>query len=130
MALLGRLRLRLADMHVALKVLMQRRSSVLRELQLVASTNGGRDPPTGTIGISVCACLGSLPWTPSTYQPIDSSLSSETVYQTVLDRVNELSYIAPITELPTLWVHTKDVRVEPNPVNTLDARLGDFFWVE
>lgn len=50
------------------------------------------------------------------------------IYQTALDRVNEMSYILPVAELPTVWAHTKEVRIADNPLSALESRLGDFFW--
>jgi len=50
------------------------------------------------------------------------------IYTKALDRVNELAYIVPIAELPTVWAHTKDVRVAENPLSAAEARVGDWFW--
>jgi peptide/nickel transport system substrate-binding protein len=50
------------------------------------------------------------------------------VYEKGMDRVNEMNYILPVAELPMVWVHHKDVRLEENPLSALGSRLGDFFW--
>jgi peptide/nickel transport system substrate-binding protein len=49
------------------------------------------------------------------------------IYQKALDRVNEGTYVLPL-ELPTVWVHTKDVRIVDNPLSPQETRLGDFAW--
>jgi peptide/nickel transport system substrate-binding protein len=50
------------------------------------------------------------------------------IYQTALDRVNEGAYILPLPELPIVWVHTKDVKINDNPLSPLETRLGDWAW--
>jgi peptide/nickel transport system substrate-binding protein len=52
----------------------------------------------------------------------------EAIYRRALDRVNEMAYILPLPELPTVWVHSKDVRIVDNPLSPLETRLGDFAW--
>ena len=49
-------------------------------------------------------------------------------YQKGMDRINEMNYILPVAELPMVWVHGKDVRLEENPLSRFGSRLGDFFW--
>lgn len=50
----------------------------------------------------------------------------EAIYRPALDRVNEMAYIYPVGELPTVFVHTKDIEIRPNPLSALESRLGDF----
>jgi ABC-type transport system substrate-binding protein len=50
------------------------------------------------------------------------------IYQPALDRINEQAYILPLPELPTVWVHTKDVKIADNPLSPLETRLGDWAW--
>jgi len=50
------------------------------------------------------------------------------IYRPALDRVNEMAYILPLPELPTVWVHTKDVRIADSPLSPLETRLGDWTW--
>jgi peptide/nickel transport system substrate-binding protein len=50
------------------------------------------------------------------------------IYEKGMDRVNEMNYILPIAELPMVWVHAKDVRIEENRLSSFGSRLGDFFW--
>jgi peptide/nickel transport system substrate-binding protein len=50
------------------------------------------------------------------------------IYTKALNRVNELVYIVPLAELPTVWAHSKDVRVSENPLSAVETRLGDWSW--
>jgi ABC-type transport system substrate-binding protein len=50
------------------------------------------------------------------------------IYRKALDRVNEMAYVLPLPEMPTVWVHTKDVKIRDNPLSALDTRLGGFAW--
>jgi len=50
------------------------------------------------------------------------------IYGKALDRINELTYIVPIAELPTVWVHTPEVRIEQNPLSAAESRIGDWLW--
>ena len=50
------------------------------------------------------------------------------IYEKGIDQVNKMNYILPVADLPMVFVHNKDVRVEDNPLTEIDNRLGDFFW--
>jgi peptide/nickel transport system substrate-binding protein len=50
------------------------------------------------------------------------------IYQPALDRINKQAYILPLPELPTVWVHSKDVKIADNPLSPLETRLGDWAW--
>jgi len=50
------------------------------------------------------------------------------IYTKALNRVNELAYIVPLAELPTVWAHGKDVKVSENPLSAAETRLGDWSW--
>jgi peptide/nickel transport system substrate-binding protein len=50
------------------------------------------------------------------------------IYQKAIDRVNEMAYVYPFSEQPTVYGHSKDVRIEPNLFSLSEVRLGDFFW--
>ena len=50
------------------------------------------------------------------------------LYKPALDMINEKAYFLPISELPTIWAHSKDVKVLPNMLTTADPRLGDYAW--
>ena len=50
------------------------------------------------------------------------------IYRTAIDRVNEMSYVYPFSEQPTVFAHSTDVKIEPNQFSLSEVRLGDFFW--
>jgi peptide/nickel transport system substrate-binding protein len=50
------------------------------------------------------------------------------LYTPALDRVNEKAYIFPVSEMPMLWGHAKDVLVMPDPLADSAPLLGDFAW--
>ena len=50
------------------------------------------------------------------------------IYARALDTVNLKSYIYPFSELPIVYAHTSDVRIESNPLTTGERRIGDYFW--
>ena len=50
------------------------------------------------------------------------------MYVPALNRVNEKAYIYPISEVPMLWAHNKDVVVKANPLSASAPVLGDFYW--
>ena len=50
------------------------------------------------------------------------------IYTPALDRVNEKAYILPISEMPMLWAHDKNVEVTPDRLSASSPVLGDFGW--
>jgi ABC-type transport system substrate-binding protein len=50
------------------------------------------------------------------------------LYTPALNKINDKAYFLPISELPVIWAHSKDVKVLPNPLSTADPKLGDFVW--
>jgi len=50
------------------------------------------------------------------------------IYARALDQVNQKSYIYPFSELPIVYAHTSEVRIEANPLTTGERRIGDYFW--
>jgi len=50
------------------------------------------------------------------------------IYEKVLDRVNRMNYILPVAQLPLVWGHTKEVKINDNPLSPIDIRLGDWAW--
>ena len=50
------------------------------------------------------------------------------IYRKAIDRVNEMAYVFPFSEQPTVFAHSKDVKIEPNLFSLSEVRLGDFFW--
>jgi ABC-type transport system substrate-binding protein len=52
----------------------------------------------------------------------------EAIYQKIFDRVNEQSYILPVTSVPTVYVHTKQVRIEPSKLFAGERSVYDYYW--
>jgi peptide/nickel transport system substrate-binding protein len=50
------------------------------------------------------------------------------LYTPVLNKVNDKAYILPISELPIVWAHGKDVKILPNQLTTADPKVGDYAW--
>ena len=50
------------------------------------------------------------------------------LYTPILDKVNQEAYIFPISELPIVWAHHKDVVLKPNPLSNSLPMLGDYGW--
>jgi peptide/nickel transport system substrate-binding protein len=50
------------------------------------------------------------------------------LYAPVLDRINTEAYILPVSELPIVWAHNKDVVVKQNPLTGSLPVLGDYGW--
>ena len=50
------------------------------------------------------------------------------LYTPALNRVNEKAYIFPVSEMPMLWGHAKDVEVMIDPLADSAPVLGDFRW--
>jgi ABC-type transport system substrate-binding protein len=48
------------------------------------------------------------------------------IYTPGLNRINEKAYILPISEMPMLWAHGKDVIVPENTLSASSPVLGDF----
>jgi ABC-type transport system substrate-binding protein len=50
------------------------------------------------------------------------------LYTPALDLINRKAYILPISEMPMLWAHQKDVVVMPDTLSASSPVLGDFAW--
>jgi len=50
------------------------------------------------------------------------------IYLPALNKINEKAYIYPISELPLVWAHSKDVKILRNPLSAGESRLGDYAW--
>jgi peptide/nickel transport system substrate-binding protein len=50
------------------------------------------------------------------------------VYGKIFDRVNELSYILPVSTKPDVFVHTKDLIVTPGSINAYGAVPWEMRW--
>jgi peptide/nickel transport system substrate-binding protein len=50
------------------------------------------------------------------------------LYKPALDLTNTKAYILPVSELPIVWAHHKDLVVNKNPLSTSVPILGDYGW--
>jgi len=50
------------------------------------------------------------------------------VYRKAFDRLNEMNYVLPIANNPTLWVHTKAVQVIPGSLSTIGGEPMRVQW--
>jgi peptide/nickel transport system substrate-binding protein len=50
------------------------------------------------------------------------------IYKKAFDRINEMHYLLPLTSMPTVNVHSKDVRVGRNAVSAGDAYVINYGW--
>ena len=39
-----------------------------------------------------------------------------------------MNYILPLTDLPIVFVHTKDVRIAEDPLSPLNNHIRDIYW--
>ncbi len=49
-------------------------------------------------------------------------------YKKIFDRINEEAMMLPIHTLPSVYIHTKDVKIFPNPLVDYDTMISDFGW--
>ncbi len=52
----------------------------------------------------------------------------ENIYEKIFNRVNEEVYYLPITSVPTVYVHSKDVRIEPSKLYSGERSVYDYNW--
>jgi peptide/nickel transport system substrate-binding protein len=50
------------------------------------------------------------------------------IYQRAFDRINEMHYHMPITSIPTVFVHTKDIKINPGTLSADKVYLTDIEW--
>ncbi len=50
------------------------------------------------------------------------------IYRRGIDQVNKMNDILPLTDLPMVFVHTKDVRITADPLSPIDNHIRDFYW--
>jgi len=50
------------------------------------------------------------------------------IYTPALNRINEQAYMLGFSELPILFAHSKDVRVQTNLLSAGEIRISDYFW--
>ena len=49
-------------------------------------------------------------------------------YKQIFDRINEEALMLPIHSLPSVYIHTKDVKVFPNTLVDYDTNVTEFGW--
>lgn len=50
------------------------------------------------------------------------------LYREAFNKVNEMSYYLPISSLPVMWAHSRDVKLEKNLTSANQSDISDFFW--
>jgi ABC-type transport system substrate-binding protein len=52
----------------------------------------------------------------------------DAIFTPALDRINEMAYVLPVSELPVVFAHTKDVSIKRNLLSAGEIRIEDYFW--
>lgn len=52
----------------------------------------------------------------------------DAIYQVALDQNADMHYVLPISSLPSVYAHSKDVKIMPNQLSASERFLGDFGW--
>jgi peptide/nickel transport system substrate-binding protein len=52
----------------------------------------------------------------------------DAIYQVALDRNADMHYVLPISSLPSVYAHSKDVKIMTNQLSASERFLGDFAW--
>ena len=50
------------------------------------------------------------------------------IYAKAYDRINEMHYHFPLSSIPAVYVHTKDVAIKDNPFSTGQTFVADYAW--
>jgi peptide/nickel transport system substrate-binding protein len=50
------------------------------------------------------------------------------IYERAFNRNNEMNYIMAVSSMPTVYAHSKDVRIDANTLSRAGNTIGDFFW--
>ena len=50
------------------------------------------------------------------------------IYQKAYDRVNSQFYIYPMSSLPNVFIHSRDIKILENPLMAGDTSVTDYFW--
>ena len=56
------------------------------------------------------------------------SAKRDEIYKTAFDRIPEMHYVLPISSIPTVYAHNKDVAILKNQLSTSEEFVGDFAW--
>ena len=52
----------------------------------------------------------------------------DAIYQVALDRNIDMHYVLPVSSLPSVYAHSKDVALLPDQLSATERYLGDFAW--
>jgi len=52
----------------------------------------------------------------------------DALYQTALDRNIDMHYVLPVSSLPSVYAHGKDVAILKDQLSSTERYLGDFAW--
>ena len=50
------------------------------------------------------------------------------IYKVAFNRINEMAYHLPVSSIPTVYVHGKDVKITKNPYSAGENYAGDYAW--
>jgi len=50
------------------------------------------------------------------------------VYKKAFDKINQSAYIVPVHTLPSVYIHTKDVKIHLNALAEYDTNITEFGW--
>ncbi len=50
------------------------------------------------------------------------------IYQTAYNRINEMNYHLPISSVPTVYVHSKDMQIKQNSLSAGENYILDYVW--
>lgn len=50
------------------------------------------------------------------------------IYQRAYNRINEMNYHLPISSVPNVYVHSKDVQIKPNTLSAGENYILDYVW--
>lgn len=50
------------------------------------------------------------------------------IYQKALERNNEMHYMLAVSSLPTVYAHSKDIRIGRGLLSAREAHISDYFW--
>jgi ABC-type transport system substrate-binding protein len=53
----------------------------------------------------------------------------QAAYKKVLDKINDQAYMLPLVTMPTVFIHSKDVKVFPKHLRLVPA-VGDLGWAD
>ena len=49
-------------------------------------------------------------------------------YKKIFDKINTQAYMMAVHTLPSVFIHSKDVKIEDNPLVDTNTNIGDFTW--